>query len=65
MWDWNFPYDRVNPHILSYYFACRGWVAADLLGCDVRVYNPRGLPVRDPALENDIKVKVRGGVDGK
>lgn len=29
----------------------------DLLGCDVRVYNPRGLPVRDPALENNIKVR--------
>jgi arsenic resistance protein ArsH len=29
----------------------------DLLGCDVRVYNPRGLPVRDPALEDEIKVK--------
>jgi arsenic resistance protein ArsH len=29
----------------------------DLLGCDVRVYNPRGLPVRDPALEDDIKVQ--------
>ena len=29
----------------------------DLLGCDVRVYNPRGLPVRDPALENEIKVQ--------
>ncbi|CAB9524260.1 reductase ArsH [Seminavis robusta] len=28
----------------------------ELLGCDVRVYNPRGLPVRDPALENEIKV---------
>eukprot|EP00541_Cyclophora_tenuis_P001835 CAMPEP_0116543424 /NCGR_PEP_ID=MMETSP0397-20121206/1551_1 /TAXON_ID=216820 /ORGANISM="Cyclophora tenuis, Strain ECT3854" /LENGTH=302 /DNA_ID=CAMNT_0004067517 /DNA_START=149 /DNA_END=1057 /DNA_ORIENTATION=+ len=28
----------------------------DLLGCDVRVYNPRGLPVRDPALENLPKV---------
>jgi arsenic resistance protein ArsH len=28
----------------------------DLLGCDVRVYNPRGLPVRDPALEKEIKV---------
>jgi len=28
----------------------------DLLGCDVRVYNPRGLPVRDPALENEAKV---------
>jgi len=26
------------------------------LGCDVRVYNPRGLPVRDPALENEPKV---------
>jgi arsenic resistance protein ArsH len=28
----------------------------DLLGCDVRVYNPQGLPVRDPDLEHDIKV---------
>ena len=28
----------------------------DLLGCDVRVYNPKGLPVRDPALENEPKV---------
>jgi arsenic resistance protein ArsH len=28
----------------------------DLLGCDVRIYNPRGLPVRDPALEKEIKV---------
>jgi hypothetical protein len=28
----------------------------DLLGCDVRVYNPRGLPVRDPSLENELKV---------
>jgi arsenic resistance protein ArsH len=29
----------------------------DLLGCDVRVYNPRGLPVRDPDLENEPKVQ--------
>lgn len=30
----------------------------ELLSCDVRVYNPRGLPVRDPTLENDdIKVQ--------
>lgn len=28
----------------------------DVLGCDVRVYNPRGLPVRDPALEDETKV---------
>ena len=28
----------------------------DLLGCDVRVYNPRGLPVRDPTLEHLPKV---------
>lgn len=27
------------------------------LGCDVRTYNPRGLPVRDPSLENEVKVK--------
>jgi arsenical resistance protein ArsH len=29
----------------------------EMLGCDVRVYNPRGLPVRDPILENHIKVQ--------
>jgi arsenic resistance protein ArsH len=29
----------------------------DLLGCDVRIYNPRGLPVRDPALEQEPKVQ--------
>jgi arsenic resistance protein ArsH len=29
----------------------------ELLGCDVRVYNPRGLPVRDPDLENEVKVQ--------
>jgi arsenic resistance protein ArsH len=29
----------------------------DSLGCDVRVYNPKGLPVRDPALENELKVQ--------
>lgn len=29
----------------------------ELLGCDVRVYNPRGLPVRDPALEDHVKVQ--------
>ena len=28
----------------------------ELLGCDVRVYNPKGLPVRDPDLENELKV---------
>jgi hypothetical protein len=29
----------------------------ELLGCDVRVYNPRGLPVRDPDLEQEVKVQ--------
>jgi len=29
----------------------------DLLGCDVRIYNPRGLPVRDPELEHEPKVQ--------
>lgn len=27
------------------------------LGCDVRTYNPHGLPVRDPELENEAKVQ--------
>jgi arsenic resistance protein ArsH len=29
----------------------------ELVGCDVRVYDPRGLPVRDPELENHVKVQ--------
>lgn len=29
----------------------------ELLGCDVRTYNPRGLPVRDPELEKELKVQ--------
>lgn len=29
----------------------------ELLGCDVRTFNPRGLPVRDPTIENHIKVQ--------
>ncbi|KAJ1461218.1 flavoprotein-like protein, partial [Pelagophyceae sp. CCMP2097] len=28
----------------------------EALGCDVRTYDPRGLPVRDPALELETKV---------
>ena len=28
----------------------------ELLGCDVRIFHPRGLPVRDPQLEKHIKV---------
>lgn len=28
----------------------------ELLGCNVRIFHPRGLPVRDPELENHIKV---------
>jgi arsenic resistance protein ArsH len=29
----------------------------ELLGCDVRVYNPKGLPMRDPDLEDHVKVQ--------
>ena len=29
----------------------------ELLDCDVRVYNPRGLPVRDPTIEDHAKVQ--------
>jgi len=28
-----------------------------MLGCDIRVYNPRGLPLRDPAIEDHPKVQ--------
>lgn len=39
--------------LLAYEFAR----LLELLGCDVRVYNPRGLPVRDPAIEDEVKVQ--------
>jgi arsenic resistance protein ArsH len=29
----------------------------ELLGCDVRVFNPKGLPLRDPELEDHVKVQ--------
>jgi arsenic resistance protein ArsH len=29
----------------------------ELLGCDVRVFNPKGLPLRDPDLEDHVKVQ--------
>lgn len=29
----------------------------EVLGCDVRIFNPHGLPLRDPALEDDVKVQ--------
>jgi len=29
----------------------------EVLGCDVRTYDPRGLPVRDPSIEDHPKVK--------
>ena len=38
---------------LSYEFAR----LLELVGCDVRVYHLKGLPVRDPTLENDLKVQ--------
>ena len=31
----------------------------ELMGADVRVFNPQGLPVRDPALEDHPKVQVK------
>eukprot|EP00594_Rhizosolenia_setigera_P019394 CAMPEP_0178957478 /NCGR_PEP_ID=MMETSP0789-20121207/10944_1 /TAXON_ID=3005 /ORGANISM="Rhizosolenia setigera, Strain CCMP 1694" /LENGTH=318 /DNA_ID=CAMNT_0020639747 /DNA_START=145 /DNA_END=1101 /DNA_ORIENTATION=- len=68
-----FPIDKYNssqhkPRILVLYGSLRptsfsrklAYEFARLLeelGCDVRVYNPKGLPVRDPELEQDEKVK--------
>ena len=49
-------YGSLRPSSLSRLCAYEFARLLNLLGCDVRVYNPRGLPVRDPDLENDIKV---------
>jgi arsenic resistance protein ArsH len=50
-------YGSLRPTSFSRKLALEFARILDLLGCDVRVYNPRGLPVRDPALENEIKVQ--------
>lgn len=50
-------YGSLRPESFSRKLAYEFARLLDLLGCDVRVYNPRGLPVRDPALEKDIKVQ--------
>ena len=63
----NMPVGR-SPRILVLYgslrdtsFSCKlGFEFArllEVLGCDVRVFNPHGLPVRDPFMENHIKVQ--------
>lgn len=39
--------------LLAYEFAR----LLELVGCDVRVYNPRALPVRDPVWEGHVKVR--------
>jgi arsenic resistance protein ArsH len=50
-------YGSLRPTSFSRKLALEFARLLDLLGCDVRVYNPRGLPVRDPELENEIKVQ--------
>lgn len=63
----NMPLGR-SPRILVLYgslrdtsFSCKlGFEFArllEVLGCDVRVFDPHGLPVRDPVLEKHIKVQ--------
>lgn len=49
-------YGSLRPNSFSRKCAYEFARLLDLLGCDVRVYNPRGLPVRDPAFENEAKV---------
>jgi arsenical resistance protein ArsH len=50
-------YGSLRPTSFSKKLALEFARLLDLLGCDVRVYNPRGLPVRDPALEDEVKVQ--------
>lgn len=50
-------YGSLRPTSFSRYGAYEFARLLDLLGCDVRIYNPRGLPVRDPALETEPKVQ--------
>jgi arsenic resistance protein ArsH len=50
-------YGSLRPTSFSQKLAYEFARLLEILGCDVRVYNPRGLPVRDPALEDEVKVK--------
>lgn len=50
-------YGSLRPESFSRKMAYEFARLLELLGCDVRVYNPRGLPVRDPSLEKEIKVQ--------
>jgi len=50
-------YGSLRETSFSRYLAYEFARLLELVGCDVRVYNPRGLPVRDPALEHVPKVQ--------
>lgn len=50
-------YGSLRPESFSRKLAYEFARLLELLGCDVRVYNPHGLPVRDPALEKEVKVQ--------
>ncbi|KAA8495474.1 NADPH-dependent FMN reductase ArsH [Porphyridium purpureum] len=50
-------YGSLRPSSFSRKMAYEFARLLDVLGCDVRVYNPQGLPPRDPELENEIKVR--------
>lgn len=46
-----------SPRSFSHFLALECARILELLGADVRVYNPQGLPVRDPAIEDHPKVQ--------
>lgn len=50
-------YGSLRPTSFSKKLALEFARLLEALGCNVRVYNPNGLPVRDPALENLPKVQ--------
>lgn len=50
-------YGSLRPTSFSRKLACECARLLELLGADVRLYCPMGLPVRDPALEEHPKVK--------
>lgn len=50
-------YGSLRPQSFSKKLAYEFARLLETTGCDVRVYNPAGLPVRDPSLESHVKVQ--------
>jgi len=55
-------YGSLRPESFSRKLAFECARVLERLGCDVRVYNPQGLPLRDPAIESHPKVQELRGL---